>query len=368
MRLLMTTDTVGGVWTFTAELTAELLRRGHAIALVSFGPAPSAEHEAWISPLQSRYGNAFSFTAADVPLEWSQDNEQAFSAGEPVLARVAEVFNPDLLVCNQFCFGASTLLLPRVVIAHSDVLSWARAAKPSALDPTPWLNRYTTLVQGGLLQANALVAPTRAAIEGLRPNFFLPDGGMVIPNGRRLPAPEIPASRKLQAITAGRLWDEAKGLDTLLAADLPLPVLIAGQRHMENKAAPATPANVQLLGALPSDQLQELFRQSAIYLCTSVYEPFGLAPLEAALCGCAIVARDLPSLREVWGGDALYFRDAAELTRQVQRLVAEPELLAEAQRRAHGRAGLYTVERMTDAYVAVFDAVFARAGAVPHVA
>jgi len=37
------------------------------------------------------------------------------------------------------------------------------------------------------------------------------------------------------------------------------------------------------------------------------YEPFGLAPLEAALSRCAIVANDIPSLREVWGSAAMYF-------------------------------------------------------------
>ena len=47
MRILMTTDTVGGVWTFTAELARQLLSRGHAVALASFGREPSEEQQAW---------------------------------------------------------------------------------------------------------------------------------------------------------------------------------------------------------------------------------------------------------------------------------------------------------------------------------
>ncbi len=43
MRILMTTDTVGGVWTFTSELTEQLLQRGHEVYLVSFGREPSPE-------------------------------------------------------------------------------------------------------------------------------------------------------------------------------------------------------------------------------------------------------------------------------------------------------------------------------------
>ena len=94
-----------------------------------------------------------------------------------------------------------------------------------------------------------------------------------------------------------------------------------------------------------------------MYLCTSRYEPFGLAPLEAAMCGCAIVARDLASLREVWGEDALYFRDARGLTQQVDHLVTNPDLLRTMQERAQRRAATFTVERMADGYLELFAKV-----------
>ena len=367
MRLLMTTDTVGGVWTFTCELSEELLRRGHAVALVSFGKTPSVEQSAWALEQQAAYGDRFQLTASTVPLEWTQENQLSFSEGEPVLTKVAEQFQPDLLLANQLCFGATSLRLPRVVVAHSDVLSWARACKLAALTPTPWLNQYTMLVQGGLLQADALIAPTQSVLQGLTMNFFLPSGGSVIPNGRRLPTPDTIPERKLQAVSAGRLWDEAKGLDLLGACDLPLPVLVAGETSFDGESAADPPANVRLLGPLSSDQLQTVFRESAMYLCTSRYEPFGLAPLEAALCGCAIVARDLPSLREVWGDDALYFRDAEGLTAQVRSLSESRYALPAAQERAGRRAAQYSVERLTDTYLAVFEAVIGKRGKL-HVA
>ena len=46
MRLLMTTDTVGGVWTFTKELTGGMLARGCEVTLVSLGklPSPGQKH------------------------------------------------------------------------------------------------------------------------------------------------------------------------------------------------------------------------------------------------------------------------------------------------------------------------------------
>ena len=69
------------------------------------------------------------------------------------------------------------------------------------------------------------------------------------------------------------------------------------------------------------------------------------------MCGCAVVARDLASLREIWGDDALYFRDANGLSRQVERLAGDPELLTTMQTRAKERAATFTVERMTDGYL-----------------
>ncbi len=357
MRFLMTTDTIGGVWTFTNQLSSALLAQDHAVALMSFGRLPSDEQSDWAAGQQAAYPDQFQYTPSTVPLEWSQENGRSLSEGEPALAKVAEQFKPDLLFANQFCFGATALDLPRIVVAHSDVLSWARACQLAALTPTPWLAHYKTLVQAGLSRADAVAAPTQAVLQDLSLDFTLPRGGMVIANGRDLPTPPAKPLKQLQAICAGRLWDAAKGLDLLENCDLPLPILVAGETQFGDEPERALPSNVRLLGALPAAELQNRFLESAIYLCTSRYEPFGLAPLEAALCGCAIVARDLPSLREVWGDDALYFRNAAGLTTQVRRLVENEAARTMLQERAGRRAATFTVKRMTEAYLTLAESV-----------
>ena len=360
MRLLMTTDTVGGVWTFTSELSGELLRRGHSVAMVSFGRLPSDEQSDWATTIRESHPQIFQFTASTAPLEWSQENATAWAEGDAVLREIAQTWLPDLLLSSQFCFGAADVKMPRVVVAHSDVLSWARSCKLAALSPSPWLKQYKSLVQNGLSHADAVVAPTVAVLQDLAQSFQLPRGGTTIPNGRDIANPAGQPIRNLQAVSAGRLWDEAKGLDLLRNLDLPLPVMVAGETEFESESLPPMPAGVHLLGSLTADPLQHLFRQSAMYLCTSRYEPFGLAPLEAGLCGCAIVARDLPSLREVWGDNALYFRDAQELAKQVQALAGSPSTLQNMQKQARQRAATYTVERMTDAYLALFESLGAK--------
>jgi glycosyltransferase involved in cell wall biosynthesis len=356
MRVLLTTDTIGGVWTFTQELSEQLLALGHAVALVSFGRLPSGAQQAWVSAMAGAHHGRFVFEASDAPLEWMQENHAAVSEGADVLTRVATSFAPDLLHSNQYCWGALPLGVPSVITAHSDVMSWAAAAKPEVLHGSTWLARYCALVQQGLASADAVVAPTAWMRGALLHRFHVPAQIAVIANGRALHAPVEPIQRKLQAVSVGRLWDEAKGLRTLLQIDSAMPIVVAGEESFED-AAVSSGSAVTALGVLDQEELARVFAESSVYVATSLYEPFGLAPLEAALCGCAVVARDLESLREVWGDAALYFHDDAGLEDVLRGLASDPGKLRDAQRACQQRARYFTPERMTESYLALYGAL-----------
>ena len=354
MRLLMTTDTVGGVWTFTSELVTEFLARGHDVALVSFGRAPSSEHRSQVKTLTVRFPN-FVFTASEAPLEWMPENRSAYTDGKLLLMELCRSFQPDALVLSQFCFGALPVDQPKLVIAHSDVLSWALAVGKAPLADDAWLRTYCSLVQRGLDGADTVIAPTRAMLHDVRAHFGVPSHVAIIANGRTLPVRKDASQRKLQAVTAGRMWDEAKNLKLLTECVSPMQILVAGDDH----GADFRGSNVWMLGTLSEATLIETFRTSAIYICSSVYEPFGLAPLEAALCGCAVLANDIPSLREVWGDAALYFTNAASLSFLLATLAASPSDLAAAQTRSHARAQTYTAARMAEQYLHLVESMTA---------
>lgn len=353
MRLLITTDTIGGVWTFTQELSRGLLERGCRVLLVSFGRMPSAAQQQQCDGLAKKFGARFEYVPSEIALEWMDANGRVWEKGAQLLEREAARFAPDLIHSNQFCFGALDVSVPRVVTAHSDVLSWARACRGIPLEPSEWLECYVALVQAGLLRADAVVAPTRWMLNALAEEFAIPRNAVVVPNGRQVDA-DFNGPRTLRAVTAGRLWDEAKGMDVLADVRSPMPITVAGETQQGSAVATRLPEFVQFAGQLSNAEMLALLEESAVYLCLSKYEPFGLAALEAAQSGCAVVARDIPSLREVWSEGALYFKDAQSLSAVLQRLHGNPDLLKEARERSFLRARNYSVDRMVDGYMAVF--------------
>ena len=361
---MMTTDTVGGVWTFTRELVRELLSRGHEVCLVSFGRLPSVEQRECMNDLLQRFAPSFAYEASTAPLEWMQNNA---AAREPAVAllRLSDIWRPAAYLFSQFCFAALPLAGAKIVIAHSDVLSWAAACDETLDGQSEWMKTYLTLVQGGLSGADAVVAPTHAYLADLRSHFSdLPPVCGVIANGRGIPAAPAPM-RELRAVTAGRMWDKAKNLQLLRDVSSTLPLVVAGE--CDDLIADSG-GGLQWVGMQTEAGLLQIFRTSAVYLCTSLYEPFGLAPLEAAQCGCALVAMDIPSLREVWDDGALYFNDPVSLTSTLNLLRDDEDLLHAAQQRSTRRAALFTASRMADQYLALISALTSDAKVSTHAA
>jgi glycosyltransferase involved in cell wall biosynthesis len=343
MHVLITSDAVGGVWTYTRELVSGLTRRGHRVSLVSFGQRPSDEQLRWMRELRG-----LEYHATDFPLEWMQDSAAGIAASMEYLQLLIERIKPDLLHSSQYCYGALKCSIPKLVVAHSDVLSWWHEVHGSSPPDTPWLSWYRHIASVGLRNADVVVAPSEWMLDAVRQYYASPARGSVIYNGRD-PALFSRSSHKQNCVlSVGRVWDQAKQIRLLLARSQSVPVKIAGSDQHPEKASSAIMAagsdeNVTLLGSLSVDELLALYARSSIYAATSRYEPFGLAPLEAALSGCALLVNDIPTFRELWGDSALYFRrnDADALADSIRNLGANARM-----REEYGhRAALHARER-----------------------
>jgi glycosyltransferase involved in cell wall biosynthesis len=67
------------------------------------------------------------------------------------------------------------------------------------------------------------------------------------------------------------------------------------------------PPGVESRGRVSPDELVELYRKASALVFPSLYEGFGLPPLEAMACGCPVVASRAGALPEVCGDAARYF-------------------------------------------------------------
>lgn len=358
MRILITADPIGSVWTFARELSLGLLNKDCAVALVSLGRIPKSAQMEWAADQVSRWGSRFRFAACDAPLEWMENNGRAMAEAEPMVLRVAREFDAELVLSSQFCFGALDCILPRVVVAHSDGLSWTQARGHEPLAESAWLMRYRSLVAEGLRNAAGVTAPTQWILETLGARFELPRQTCVIANGRTIPKTRVHFERNMQAVTTvSHLWDEGANLKMLAQVEMQMPLLVASETGHESSQRSEEYGNAVLLGALDEERRLALYQQSSIYICTSEYESFGLAPLEAALCGCAVLARDIPPLREAWGDAALYFDSAESLSGLLAILAADRRLLNRTCTRARRRAEQFTARQMVNGYVDLFQGI-----------
>lgn len=360
MHILVTADTLGGVWTYTRELVTGLVRTGERVTLVSFGDIPTADQTRWMEGLPN-----FDYRATAFKLEWMLDSENDMLASAQYLEALIQETRPDLLHLSQFYYGALQCAVPRIVVAHSDVLSWYMAVHGKLPPETEWLRWYRQVVARGVSEATVVVAPSRWMLEQIELHYGALASKSVIHNGRTATLFNPHMSKEENIVTIGRLWDSGKNVSLLLRQEMPAPVHIVGSdRHPELQshsfAAESLSPNVHLDREQDERQIVQTLARAGIYAATSQYEPFGLAPVEAALSRCAIVASDIPSFRELWDGAAVFFsnNNAESLYRALENLERDPDL-----RRTHGNLAYhharqhFTAQRMVQRYMDLYQSL-----------
>lgn len=346
MRVLMSADTVGGVFTYATDLIAGLSGRGVEVTLATFGRRLSVDQRRVVS----RAGVA-ALHESPLALEWMDNPWEDVARAQDQLLELEASDRPDLVHLNAFAHGDAPWRAPVLVVGHSCVWSWWNAVH--GCDPPAQWSHYRERVTQGLRAAAAVVAPSRAMLDALGRHYGpLPQRSLVIHNGSSLA--EAPAATRKQAyvLAAGRQWDRAKSLDTLAcaAARLSRPVLVAG----EGRGAPA--GALRLLGRLSAERLGALRRRASVFAAPARYEPFGLAILEAARDRCALVLGDIPSLRELWDGAASFVDpdDDAALARALEDLLSDPGGAFARGELAQRHARRYGTEAMVDGYLALY--------------
>jgi glycosyltransferase involved in cell wall biosynthesis len=346
-HILMTTDAVGGVWTYATDLARALCQHGYRVTLVTQGPRPVAEQ---METLVKIPGLTIEIT--DIALEWMDPDGDGLSRAHESLTSIVDRVKPDLIHLNSFREATFDFPVPVCVVAHSCVASWWAACRPDRAIDVSW-RIYMRKVAAGLEAADAWVAPTAGYRDWIAANYRPGQQGYVIWNGTALPKARI--RKEPFVFAAGRLWDEAKNIAVLsqVVSAVDWPVRVAGPMGLEKALACSSRREIFVkLGALPHAQVIAQLRAASIFVSPAIYEPFGLTVLEAAACGCALVLADIPTFRELWENAALFVdpRDPAALRHALQSVCRDPRLLNHLQKRARQRARRYSLDAMVANY------------------
>ena len=361
LHVLMTTDAIGGVWTYSLDLARGLAAAGIGTSLLVLGPGPAPEQER-----AAATAPGLRLLVPGLPLDWLAERPEAVTAAGQAVADIASATGAAIVHLNSPALAArARFAVPVVGVCHSCLATWWDAVRGGPMPPDfEW---RTALLAQGYAEVDTLIAPSAAFGTATAGRYRLRQAPVTVHNGRLAVAPETCVTGAIDAaFTAGRLWDEGKNLSTLdqAVADLDLPVLAAGPTSGPNGAGIAL-RHLRLLGQLQDSAVAEHLARQPIFVSTALYEPFGLAVLEAAQAGCALVLSDIAAFRELWGDAADFVppRDACAIRNALQRMRRDRERRRDFGVAARERARRYSLDAMTAGVLDVYRQALRGAGA-----
>jgi glycosyltransferase involved in cell wall biosynthesis len=151
-------------------------------------------------------------------------------------------------------------------------------------------------------------------------------------------------------------------LDVLEALDPDLGLACVGPPANDSEqrelAARELTGRVRFVGGDDRD-LARLYRAASVFVYPSLFEGFGLPPLEAMAHGCPVVAAHAGPLPEVLGDAARFFEptDVDDLAAALTQVINDDDCVAELRSRGYARSASFTWQRTVDATLAGYRAL-----------
>ena len=363
LRLLMTTDAIGGVWTYALELAEALADDEVETVLAVVGPAPDDAQRAAVARTPT-----IKLIETGLPIDWTCTAPAPVRAAGKAITRLAADERVDLIHHNVPALAVAASALPSIAVAHGCVATWWQGARSGAIPPE--LAWHRRLMREGLAAVDRVMAPSASYAAQVAATYRLAALPTVVHNGRSATISDHRSSGEGEmshAFTAGRLWDEVKNTPFLdrVAARLPLPFHAAGALSAPQGDRVA-PEHLVTLGRIDPADLDRRLADRPIFVSAASFEPFGLAVLEAAQHGCPLVLSDIATFRELWDGAALFLPldgDADAWADAIAALAADPVRRAALGEAARSRASRYTPAATASAMRAIYADVLANARA-----
>lgn len=143
--------------------------------------------------------------------------------------------------------------------------------------------------------------------------------------------------------------------------DVELRVVGSQTNSFSRQRYDASHGRVRFLGRVDDDELTDLYRGAVAFVFPSLYEGFGIPPLEAQQCGCPVIAARAASMPEVLGLSAVYVdpSDDLDLADAMSRVVDDPTLRARLVAAGLANARRFSWRRSAERVSSVIDEVLA---------
>lgn len=294
-------------------------------------------------------------------------------------AAMANRLKPDLLHIPSFAAPLRSSA-PFVVTIH-DAIPFVLPAYQAS----PAMRAHLSLMKRATSRATLVLTPSRAAADDLHRVLEIPRDRIRVTPEAADPRFQPASTRVLPADLVERFGlygpylfnvgglDVRKRVDLLVEAfalvrhELPAgtKLVIGGKAHSGNAAVypPLEPLiaelgvgnDVVLTGWLEDDDKLALYQAATAYVTPSVYEGFGLTPLEAMACGTPVIAANRTSFPEVIGDAGLLIEpEVKPLGDAIRRLMNDAAMQAELSARGLARASTFSWRRLAEQTVSAY--------------
>jgi glycosyltransferase involved in cell wall biosynthesis len=138
----------------------------------------------------------------------------------------------------------------------------------------------------------------------------------------------------------------------LLSTNQDCELVVVGDRGrvFRDQGFEKVPEKVRFLGYVDNKDLPALYSGARIFIFPSLYEGFGLPPLEAMACGCPVIVSKTASLPEVCGNACLYCDpyQPEGIAEQMEQIVQDDSLRSKLSEKGMDRASEFSWDRTAE--------------------